>query len=136
MSVEKVVIGNATLYHGDCREVLPTLAEESVDIILTDPPYGHENNNGDLIANWEKALGKAPSAVDKSAPRPIANDDMAGMQAVVDAALTHAARVLRHDSAAAAAAAAVPGRPSPGSLTAWTPADLLSSTPLSGTRWV
>jgi hypothetical protein len=98
MSVEKVVIGNATLYHGDCREVLPTLAAESVDIILTDPPYGHENNNGDLIANWEKALGKAPSAVDKSAPRPIANDDMAGMQAVVDAALTHAARVLRHDS--------------------------------------
>ena len=99
MSVEKVVIGNATLYHGDCRDVLPTLAAESVDIILTDPPYGHENNNnGDLIANWEKALGKAPSAVDKSAPRPIANDDMAGMQAVVDAALTHAARVLRHDS--------------------------------------
>src|SRR3954470_13467555 len=31
-------IGNATLYLGDCREILPSLA--SVDLILTDPPYG------------------------------------------------------------------------------------------------
>jgi hypothetical protein len=26
------------IYHGDCREILPTL--ESVDLVLTDPPYG------------------------------------------------------------------------------------------------
>ena len=38
MSVEKVEIGSATLYHGDCREVLPMLP--MVDLILTDPPYG------------------------------------------------------------------------------------------------
>lgn len=31
-------IGNATLYLGDCREILPTLARP--DVILTDPPYG------------------------------------------------------------------------------------------------
>ena len=35
---EKVVIGNATLYHGDCRDVLPMLPR--VDLMLTDPPYG------------------------------------------------------------------------------------------------
>ncbi len=29
-----------TIYHGDCREILPTLAEGSVDLVLTDPPYG------------------------------------------------------------------------------------------------
>ena len=32
-----------TIYHGDCREVLPTLADESVDIILTDPPYSEKD---------------------------------------------------------------------------------------------
>lgn len=31
-------IGNATLYLGDCLEVLPTLAK--VDAVITDPPYG------------------------------------------------------------------------------------------------
>lgn len=29
-----------TIYHGDCRDVLPTLADGSVDLVLTDPPYG------------------------------------------------------------------------------------------------
>ena len=95
---EKIVLGNATLYHGDCRDVLPLLADESIDIILTDPPYGHNNNDGDFISNREAAIGKPPSRVDASAPRPIANDGMDDMKAVVDAALTHAARVLRHDS--------------------------------------
>ena len=27
-----------TIYHGDCREILPTLGK--VDLVLTDPPYG------------------------------------------------------------------------------------------------
>jgi DNA modification methylase len=43
--------------HGDCREILPELPK--VDMIFTDPPYGHNNNNiGDLIARREAALGK------------------------------------------------------------------------------
>ena len=29
---------HVTLYHGDCREVLPLI--EPVDLVLTDPPYG------------------------------------------------------------------------------------------------
>lgn len=34
---ERVVIGNAELWHGDCREVLPLV---QADACVTDPPYG------------------------------------------------------------------------------------------------
>ncbi|MBK6414134.1 DNA methyltransferase, partial [Sphingopyxis sp.] len=35
---EPVIIGRATLYCGDCRDILPTLGK--VDAVVTDPPYG------------------------------------------------------------------------------------------------
>ena len=38
--MREVVIGNATLYHGDCLEVMAGLPDASVDSIVTDPPYG------------------------------------------------------------------------------------------------
>jgi len=65
--------GRVTLYHADCLAVLPTLAAGSMDAVVTDPPYGHNNNDGDLIANWEKALGHK-EAGNAAKPRPIAND--------------------------------------------------------------
>lgn len=36
--IEPVIIGNATLYCGDCMDILPTLPK--VDAVITDPPYG------------------------------------------------------------------------------------------------
>ena len=36
-----VQIGGATLYHGDCLEILPTL--DKVDAVVTDPPFGVGN---------------------------------------------------------------------------------------------
>lgn len=38
------------IFHGDCREILPTL--EPVDLCLTDPPYGinHSSSHG---ASWQ-----------------------------------------------------------------------------------
>ena len=36
--------GGITIYHGDCREVLPTIGP--VDHVITDPPYGDETHNG------------------------------------------------------------------------------------------
>jgi len=36
--IRKEVIGDATLYLGDCRDVLPTLVK--VDAVIADPPYG------------------------------------------------------------------------------------------------
>lgn len=38
MILNPVTIGNAILYHGDCREILPKLPK--IDAIVTDPPYG------------------------------------------------------------------------------------------------
>ena len=39
--------GDVTLYHGDCLEVLPTLAAGSVDAVVTDPPYGNATYDSD-----------------------------------------------------------------------------------------
>ena len=36
--MEKVTIGDATLYLGDCMDIMPTLG--MVDAVVTDPPYG------------------------------------------------------------------------------------------------
>ena len=38
MSIEKEIIGDATIYHGDCMEVLESL--ENIDSCVADPPYG------------------------------------------------------------------------------------------------
>jgi len=63
----------ATLYCGDALAIMPLLPEKSVDLVFTDPPYGHNNNNGDLIARWEAATGR-PAKTVQPEPRPIAND--------------------------------------------------------------
>jgi DNA modification methylase len=39
-----------TIYHGDCREILPYL--EPVDLVLTDPPYNFESKGGGFYGNW------------------------------------------------------------------------------------
>ena len=83
-------IGCATLYLGDCREVLPTLEAESVDMIFTDPPYGHANHDGDLNAMLNKHRGLEN--------QPIANDGREEMRALMDAMLHEAARILRSES--------------------------------------
>jgi len=67
-----VIIGDAALYLGEAREICASLPDGSADMIFTDPPYGHNNNDGDLIHRREAALGHSPN--DGSSPRPIAND--------------------------------------------------------------
>ena len=67
--------GSVQLYLGDARELLPSFSDGSIDLVVTDPPYGHNNNNGDLIHKWEAALGRLPSCEDSQVEaRPIAND--------------------------------------------------------------
>jgi DNA modification methylase len=84
-----------TIYHGDCREMLPTLPDASVDFVFTDPPYGHNNNeDGDLIHRWEAALGRLPSGAESPAGRPIANDGRAQADELVQWAFAEWARLL------------------------------------------
>lgn len=51
-------IGNATLYLGDCLDILPTL--DKVDAVITDPPYGIGMDGGKIgkasykkHSNWD-----------------------------------------------------------------------------------
>jgi site-specific DNA-methyltransferase (adenine-specific) len=41
-------IGDATLYLGDCREILPTLPK--VDAVVTDPPYGADDTHAQHLS--------------------------------------------------------------------------------------
>ncbi len=66
------VIGDCVLICGDSLSELQKIETGSVDMVFTDPPYGHNNNDGDLIHNREKALGKP--AKQRTDARPIAND--------------------------------------------------------------
>lgn len=59
------IIGNATLYLGDCSEVLPDLSK--VDAVITDPPYGI--NVGSMsMGTGKKATGFARFDWDSQAP--------------------------------------------------------------------
>jgi DNA modification methylase len=57
--MDQITIGDATLYHGDCREILPTLP--LVDAVVTDPPYGIGEARKDSASRirrtekWKKA---------------------------------------------------------------------------------
>lgn len=42
------------LYHGDCLDILPQLKKGSVDLVLTDPPYGMGRFKGDEKDYLEK----------------------------------------------------------------------------------
>jgi len=52
----KVEIGNATLYLGDCADVLSTI--EKVDAVITDPPYGINENSKKVASRGNMAKPK------------------------------------------------------------------------------
>jgi len=51
--IAPVIIGNATLYCGDCLEILPTL--KGIDAVVSDPPYGIGFQCGGKSANGRVA---------------------------------------------------------------------------------
>lgn len=60
---EKVVIGNAELWHVDCREVLPLLG--TVDAVMTDPPYSQTTHSN--AKSNRGAAGTGVAAIDFAA---------------------------------------------------------------------
>lgn len=57
-------IGSATLYLGDCREILPTLTD--IAAVLTDPPYGFSYESGHATDRLWKAGRKITNDTDCS----------------------------------------------------------------------
>lgn len=51
-----------TLYHGDCREVLPVLGASIADLVIADPPYAETN------LAWDRWPDRWPGAVLAAAP--------------------------------------------------------------------
>ena len=82
------------IYQGDCIEIMRLWPAASIDMIFTDPPYGHNNNNGDLIHNREAALGLSPSCESGPRARPIANDGQEANE-LVQAFFAEAKRLLK-----------------------------------------
>ena len=78
-----------TIYNGDCRDVTSLFPANSVDLLWTDPPYGHGNHAGDLNAR----LNEHRNLENK----PIANDGADEMRSVMDGMLLQAARILKPD---------------------------------------
>jgi len=68
-----VIIGDCTLYLGDCMDILPTLSK--VDACITDPPYGINwgdkiKNHGDGFGGANKQGWKSHSAPEWDSERP------------------------------------------------------------------
>ena len=65
--MKPVIIGDCTLYQGDCLEIMPTLGK--VDAVVTDPPYGigfkYESHNDTEAAfkSFINALREHPVAL-------------------------------------------------------------------------
>lgn len=48
---------DVTIYHGDCHKLIPDiLAPSSVDLVLTDPPYGDTTHTGARTDDGKRAL--------------------------------------------------------------------------------
>ena len=49
-------IGDATLLRGDCLERMAEIESGSVDLILTDPPYGTVKGLFDGATSWDVTI--------------------------------------------------------------------------------
>jgi len=86
--------GSVQLYLGDCLDVLPTLGAGSVDMIWTDPPFGHGNQSDDLQAARVRDSVKGARVKESE---PIANDSGDEFWDTLTGFYKESARVLNRD---------------------------------------
>ena len=55
--MRKEVIGDCTLYLGDCLEIMKSIPDKSIDLVLTDPPYGMNFVSNHRTVKYEKIVG-------------------------------------------------------------------------------
>lgn len=78
MTIRVETIGDATLYLGDCRDILPTLGP--VDAVVTDPPYGQSLKVNTFHAGGKRDKGVVQRngkslKVRPNVHKPVAGDD-------------------------------------------------------------
>jgi site-specific DNA-methyltransferase (adenine-specific) len=56
------------LYYGDCMGILPTLKAESIDAVITDPPYGTNDGMGKVIRRGKTDVAFGVIKWDKDLP--------------------------------------------------------------------
>lgn len=89
--------GRFSVHCADALGVMPLLADGTINFVITDPPYGHNNNDGDLFSNREAALGSV------SRPTRIPQTDLASNwekatgRKVSDASLANPSRPILND---------------------------------------
>lgn len=72
--------GQVTIYHGDCREIMPSV---TADVMVTDPPYGLSaalNSGGKrcrivprsnrVVPDWDRSLDSRDAILGAWSPRP------------------------------------------------------------------
>jgi len=77
---------------GDCIEVMKNIPENSIDLIVTDSPYGLNYNNGDLANKRERVFG---GCLLNEKARPIVGDDEEESMNLFKNMLMEANRVLK-----------------------------------------
>jgi DNA modification methylase len=71
-----------TLYHGDCREIVPLLGR--FDLLLTDPPYGIGEGNAKRIASRANAANARDYGHSEWDSKPPSPTDIAGLRGKAD----------------------------------------------------
>ena len=82
------------IYLGDCLELMKEIPSESIDLIVTDPPYGLAYNQNDLASVWESVFGGKKSNMKENG---IIEDDEETADKNFIRLLKEASRILKKD---------------------------------------